>query len=262
MTTSLEDVPPRVQVALLIDGDPLPPEVIGQALAKAETFGNVTIRRVYANWKSVSRSWEKVLNRYQVTYQYDGTPPKGKNATDIALVVDALKLFYRNGIRHFCLVASDSDYTALVRELRKEGCMVLGIGQVQTPLTLQQAYTTFLFTKQLPAAAPLIQAPSSPSLISQASKKVKQPKQKKTSSSPVEILTTLLVKACRQVIQTTKKEWIALSALGQALKQHDPKFKTGSYGYGSLTKLVAAQKKLLEVRGQGGNVQVRLRAVS
>lgn len=243
MTTRLEDVPPRAKVALLIDGDPLSAEVISQALAKAETIGDVAIRRVYANWGKVPKKWRDVLNRHHVTHRHDGTPPKGKNATDIALVVDALKLFYCDGIRHFCLVASDSDYTALVRELRKEGCVIVGIGQTQTPLTLRQAYTTFLFTKEL-------QALPTPARSS-------QPQQ--TPTSPMEALTVLLVKVCRKTFQTTKSEWIALSMLGQALKQYDPQFKTRTYGYKTLTKLVAAQSTLLEMRKQDGDVRVRLR---
>lgn len=247
MTTKLEDVSPRAKVALLIDGDPLSAEVIGQALARAETIGHVAIRRVYANWEKVPKKWRAVLNRHQVTHKHDGTPAKGKNATDIALVVDALKLFYCDGIRHFCLVASDSDYTALVRELRKEGCVIVGIGQAQTPLTLRQAYTTFLFTKELQAQALPTPARNS------------QPKQKRTPTSPMEALTTLLIKVCRKTFQTTRSEWIALSTLGQALKQYDPQFKARSYGYQTLTKLVAAQSSLLEMREQGGNVRVRLR---
>jgi hypothetical protein len=164
MTRNQEGVPARAQVALLIDGDHIPPKVVGQAIEKAETVGSVAIRRVYANWHGVPKNWREILNRYQVTHMRYDPPPKGTNATDITLVVDALKLFYRDGIRHFCLVACDSDYTALVWELRREGCVILGIGEAQiTPSTLQQACSSFVLTKQLPPVTQPVSTSKSPS---------------------------------------------------------------------------------------------------
>ena len=176
MVKNLEVVPPRAQVAVLIDGDHIPPKVVGQVIAEAETVGNPTIRRVYANWSGIPKNWREILSHYHVTHMRYESPPRGTNATDITLVVDALKLFYRDGIRHFCLVASDSDYTALVWELRREGCVILGIGQtLTTPPTLQRACTSFVLTNQLSPAARL------PSNSTSSSKKAPLPQRRRSS---------------------------------------------------------------------------------
>ena len=96
-------------------------------------------------------AWQEVAQHYGLEQRHHGQTTPGKNATDIALVIDAMDILYSSAIEHFCLVASDSDYTPLVLRLRSAGCQVLGIGKPTTPLALQTACTEFVATDQLPS---------------------------------------------------------------------------------------------------------------
>ena len=156
--------PSRQRVALLIDGDNSAYVSIPSLLDEAGKMGDVMIRCVYGNWSLPSmHAWQEVAPRYGLEQRHHGRTTPGKNATDIAMVVDAMDILYSSAIEHFCLMTSDSDYTPLVLRLRSAGCQVLGIGKPTTPLTLQTACTEFVSTDQLPSRAvqPLPAAPPS-----------------------------------------------------------------------------------------------------
>jgi len=172
----------------------------------------------------------------------------GRNATDIALVIGAMDLLYR-GVRHFCLVAGDSDYVPLVLRLRQDGCTILGIGMPNASLALREACTRFLSTEQL---TPLPATP--PSMIASV-----------TSSPPartVEELSTLLTKAYLHDTKKSGSEWILLSALGKALREISPHFQD-TYGSKRLSKLIEQCPGLFETRQRktvkGHIDEVRLR---
>jgi hypothetical protein len=116
-------------VALLIDGENvITPDLIAHILVEAGKMGGVVIRQVYGNWTAPSmQPWKEMMTHYELEPKGNGQANLGRNATDIALVIGAMDLLYR-GVRHFCLVAGDSDYIALVLRLRQEGCTILGIG--------------------------------------------------------------------------------------------------------------------------------------
>ena len=133
-------------VALLIDGDniQLTEAQLIRVLQEAGSVGAVAVRRVYGNWAATTKSaWKELVLRYAMKpcHHIHGAP--GKNATDIALTVDAMDLFY-NGMTHFCLVTSDSDYTPLIQRLRASGCQVLGIGNPAKNASLAPACDRFL----------------------------------------------------------------------------------------------------------------------
>ena len=138
-------------VALLIDGDNIACDLVGPILIEAGKFGGVVIRRVYGNWAQPSmQRWKEVSQFYSIQQMHHvEVNAYQKNATDIALVVDAMDLLYKDHIDHFCIVTSDSDYTPLAERLRSEGCFVLGIGRTTTSPSFSRACTTFLTTEQL-----------------------------------------------------------------------------------------------------------------
>ena len=138
-------------VALLIDGDNIACDLVGPILIEAGKFGGVVIRRVYGNWSQPSmQRWKEVSQFYSLQQMHHvEVNAYQKNATDIALVVDAMDLLYKEHIDHFCIVTSDSDYTPLAERLRSEGCFVLGIGRSTTSPSFSRACTTFLTTEQL-----------------------------------------------------------------------------------------------------------------
>jgi hypothetical protein len=234
---------PVPAVALLIDGENVMiPDLIAHILVEAGKMGGVTIRQIYGNWAAPSmQSWKKDLTHYALEPM--GNRP-GHNATDIALVIGAMDLLYR-GIKHFCLVAGDSDYVPLVSRLRQDGCTVLVIGTSAVSSNLKEASSMFLSTDQLiPQALP--QPPSS----------------KAVASSPPSELCTLLTKAYRVATEKGATEWVLLSNLGLTLRQLSSTFEI-SYGKQSLSDLIKKCNGLFETRtrkiGKGQAEEVRLR---
>lgn len=252
---------PVAPVALLIDGDNISPDLIAHILVEAGKFGGVTIRRVYGNWGSPSmQPWKNVAIHYALQQIHSTQIATGKNAADIALVIDAMDLLYRGNIERFCLVTSDSDYTALVLRLCAAGCMVVGIGRPTTPPALMKACTVFVSTDQLvPTASPSKPAAVSSVPLESASS---SPSAATTKAKLNTELTTLLTNAYREATKGKGIEWVLISRLGLGLKKLDPAFSTKSYGYKDLSSLVQARTDLFEARKQntkGGHLEVRLR---
>lgn len=250
--------PSRTRVALLIDADNSASTLIPSLLAEAGKLGDVSIRRVYGNWSlSSMHAWQEVAPHYGLEQRHHGQTAPGKNATDIALVVDAMDILYGGAIDHFCLVTSDSDYTPLVLRLRSAGCQVLGIGKPTTPLALQTACTEFVSTEQLskpvqpsPVAQPRV--PLTP--VIDASVPSPSPTRAVASMTTGPLLSTellaLLTKAYEEVAQKEGVEWILLSSIGTALKQFDAPFSPAVYGYKDLLTFIKAYPDRFETRRQ------------
>ncbi|NTV02212.1 MAG: NYN domain-containing protein [Chlorobiaceae bacterium] len=137
-------------IAMLIDADNSPSDKIDFVLAEMAKYGVVNIRRAYGNWKSRSLSgWEDKLHDYAIRpiQQFDYT--KGKNATDMAMTIDAMDLLYGSKLDAFCIVSSDSDFTPLVMRILAEGLHVYGFGQKSTPSPFVNACSTFLYLESV-----------------------------------------------------------------------------------------------------------------
>ena len=237
-------------VALLIDGENvIAPDLIAPILVEASKMGSVVIRQVYGNWASPSMSpWKSMMIQHALERMGDVPTSAGRNATDIALVIGAMDLLYR-GMRHFCLVAGDSDYVPLVLRLRQEGCTVLGIGMPNASHALREACTRFLTTEQLTPQpvlpSPSLSAPPAP-----------------TGERSFEELLVLLTTAYHQVAKAGGNEWVLLAVLGKALRDHYPTFQN-TYGKKKLSALLDQYPDLFEQRlrtaGQGQTAEVRLR---
>ncbi|MGB9907834.1 MAG: NYN domain-containing protein, partial [Candidatus Saccharicenans sp.] len=122
------------KIALLIDGDNAQPSLIGDILAEVGKYGLITIRRIYGDWTTVNMAgWKKALheNAIQPVQQFRYTV--GKNATDSALIIDAMDILHSRLVDGFCIVSSDSDYTRLATRIREAGFFVMGIGKRSTP---------------------------------------------------------------------------------------------------------------------------------
>ncbi len=233
-------------VALLIDGENvIAPDLIAYILVEAGKMGGVTTRQIYGNWAAPSmQPWKKQLSHYGLEQMGNRSGP---NATDIALVIGAMDLLYK-GIKHFCLVAGDSDYVPLVQRLRQEGCTVLLIGTSTVSSALKNASSTFLSTDQL------IPQKSSPSKASSISPSLQ--------GDQIQKLSTLLIDAYRIAVQQNETEWVLLSILGLTLRQGSSTFEK-TYGKKSLSALVKQCSQYLETRtrevGKGHVEEVRLR---
>ena len=238
------------RLALLIDGDNAQAALLPQMLAEVNKYGTATIRRVYGDWTEPQmKGWKEALNVYalQLVQQFRYT--KGKNATDSALIIDAMDILYTAGIDGFCLVSSDSDYTRLATRIREKNLFVMGIGKESTPRPFVDACNVFVYTENLVNS---VEAPDEPSASSAAD----QTHSKTPSSKEMRTLKKLLNAAFELAVQDDG--WAALAAVGNSLRQLDPAFDPRTYGHKQLSQLVEAHPKIIEVKNapSSGNMPV------
>jgi uncharacterized protein (TIGR00288 family) len=231
----------KPRVALLIDADNSPASKIDLILNELSTFGETSIRRAYGNWKkSELKGWEEVLHEHAIRpmQQFDYT--KGKNASDMAMVIDALELLYTDRPDAFGIVSSDSDFTPLVMHLRAKGAAVYGFGAKKTPEPFVNACSRFLFLDNLRAAAPAEAAEGEP--VAPAPLRA-TPAQLKQDAKLVMLL--------RNAVQAAADDegWARVGAVGNQIG-NQASFDPRNYGYASLSKLLAATQ-LFEFADEG-----------
>lgn len=233
------------RIALLIDADNSPAAKIDLILSEIAKYGVANIRRAYGNWKSITlKSWEAVLHEYAIRpiQQFDYS--KGKNASDIALIIDAMDLLYTQKIDAFCLVSSDADFTPLVMRILTNGAKVLGFGERKTPLPFVNACSTFIYLEGLgdtPAGV------SENGALGGTAKK-------KTNELKAD---TKLVQLLRNAIAAAAAEdgWSHLGAVGNQIA-NQASFDARNYGYKKLSELIKAIG-LFEMREQDKRWYVR-----
>jgi uncharacterized protein (TIGR00288 family) len=236
----------KPRVALLIDADNSPAKKIDLILNELSTFGETSIRRAYGNWKKAElKGWEDVLHEHAIRPMQQFDYSKGKNASDMAMVIDALALLYTDRPDAFGIVSSDADFTPLVMHLREKGAAVYGFGAQKTPEPFVNACSRFLFLDQLGAATaadPGDEAPAAPLRVPTA--QLKQDAK----------LVTLL----RNAVQAAADDdgWARVGAVGQQIA-NQASFDPRNYGYATLSKLMAASQ-LFEWANEGkSDVAVR-----
>lgn len=227
---------PKQKIALFIDADNAPASKFEDVLSEVAKYGVVTIRKAYGNWKNPSlKPWEELLHEYaiQPIQQYDLT--KGKNASDIALVIDAMDVMYTRNIDVMCFVSSDCDFTPMVTRALAEGKVVLGFGERKAPYPFVNACSKFLFLDQ------------EPELNGTTQKKSKNIKSD-----------TKLINLLRQAIESTEEEtgWAALGPVGAHIS-NKTSFDCRNYGYKNLSSLFKAIDLFELKRGPGNSYLVR-----
>jgi len=232
--TSDDNMIAQRNLALLIDGDNAQPSMIEKILREAEKHGSITIRRIYGDWtKPNMNSWKEVLhvNAIQPVQQFRYTV--GKNATDSALIIDAMDILHAGLVEGFCIVSSDSDYTRLATRLREKGLFVMGIGEKKTPQAFVKACNLFVYTENLKKTDVHVEL---------RPKAVKAKEIEKVEVSPL----PLLIEAFEMAVQ--EDGWAHLATLGNSLRKIDPGFDPRTYGYKQLSQLIKAFPDRFEVR--------------
>jgi len=217
------------KLAVLIDGDNAQASLLAKMLAEIGKHGSVTIRRIYGDWTTPSmNSWKDALHNYAVQPIQQFRYTVGKNATDSALIIDAMDIMHRRLVEGFCIVSSDSDYTRLATRIREEGVFVMGIGQQKTPKSFVNACDLFIYTENL---APRRESKPRPESANKGrgNKKVEM---QYAGSDPM----PLLREAYEMVVQ--ENGWANLGPMGKALLQLDPGFDPRSYGQRQLSSLI------------------------
>ncbi len=230
-------IDPQPTVALLIDADNAPLRSLDHVLAVLAEHGEVRIRRAYGNWfKAALKPWDPELNRRGIRPVQQSDPVKGKNATDLALVIDAVDLHHTAKPEVFALVSSDSDYAPLAHFLRERGAKVLGFGRPNTAESFRAACTLFIPLPDASADAGAVKAKPEP------------------KHEPV--LAELLASAITK--NADKQGWARVSAVANHMRQHHGQ-AAKDHGKATWTKVLKGLPGY-EFRNEGTtNVAVRIR---
>lgn len=230
-----EDSPRRL--AVLIDADNAQASIIEGILSEIAKFGTATARRIYGDWTAPQlNSWKKTLlnNSIQPIQQFSYTT--GKNATDSALIIDAMDLLYTRRFEGFCLISSDSDFTKLAARIREEGLTVYGFGEKKTPPPFVAACDKFIYTEVL---QPNIEI------------NVKDPAQKNTFQKTPDLtdgkkevidLITLAIDAV-----SGDNDWANLSNVVANINKLHPDFDSRLYGHKKFSHLVKSLPHYFEI---------------
>ncbi|MCK0128340.1 NYN domain-containing protein [Erythrobacter sp. F6033] len=228
-------------IALLIDADNTTPQGIDPVLTVMAELGQVNIRRAYGNFAKDNLSrWDKITNTYGIRPQQQFDVSKGKNATDMAMTIDAIDLLYQGKVDGFGIMTSDSDFTPLVTRLRQDGILVYGFGEKKTPPAFQAVCTRFLYIDELIAAT---------------SDDATRQKNGRETKANVGDLDELISAAYREA-KRDDDGWAKLQQLGQ-IAGNRSSFDVRNYGYKSLSDLFASLDNFKVERRDSNQVYVK-----
>jgi uncharacterized LabA/DUF88 family protein len=218
----MADEPRLRRFAVLIDADNTSPRIAAGLFEEVAKFGEASVRRIYGDFSSPRmKAWAEILQKYAIDPYQQFAYTTGKNASDIALVIDAMDLLHSDRFDGFCLVSSDSDFTRLASRLREQGADVYGFGEQKTPESFRQACRRFIYTENLVPEAQASPTEEGPS-----------PQALRTPSAAIPILR----KAIAQM--ETEDGWVGLGMVGHRLANIASDFDPRTYGYRKLSDLV------------------------
>lgn len=234
----------------MIDADNVSHTKIAAILTEITRYGTANIRRAYGDWSAGTlKGWKDKLHDYAVRPIQQFAYSSGKNATDIALVIDAMELLYTQRLDAFCIASSDGDFTPLVMHLKAAGKAVYGFGKANTPAAFRNACTTFIFLENIGENEELEPSELTPLVpTSRAGKPAEPVKPAKALAQDAKLVETL-----RGAVKASVGEegWARLSAAGSAAKRLasiDPQ----NYGVSNFTKLFEATGLFEIVKGKSG----------
>lgn len=213
----------NINIAVLIDGDNIPSANVKEMMEEITKYGNPTIKRIYGDWTRPGLTkWKNLLLENAITpiQQYGYTT--GKNATDSAMIIDAMDILYSEKVEGFCLVSSDSDFTRLATRLREAGMTVIGIGEKKTPNPFIVACDKFIYIEILKK---------------QSEEKVET---KETNAPVIDKITKKEINLISSTIKDLSDEegWAFLGDVGSLIQKKRPNFDSRNYGYEKLTPLI------------------------
>jgi uncharacterized LabA/DUF88 family protein len=216
-------------LALLIDGDNASPKIVGGLLAEVAKYGVASVRRIYGDWtKPNLGGWKSCLLEHSIQPIQQFAYTTGKNATDGAMIIDAMDLLNTGRFDGFCIVSSDSDFARLAARIREQGVTVYGFGERKTPRPFVTACDKFIYLDVL--------RPDDQENAAPAARAAAKASAKKTAKDP-QLLATL-----RAAIEAVGDEdgWADLGAVGSHIAKQLPEFDPRNYGFARLSELVAA----------------------
>ena len=263
------DTSASTRIAVLIDCDNVSSSHAAAVMEELARYGTPTIKRAYGDWTTGRLvGWKQELNRLAIQPVQQFSYTTGKNATDSALIIDAMDLLWAGNVEAFALVSSDSDFTRLATRLRESGKKVYGLGRRQTPESLRKAVDQFIYLELLgkeldEAELPAASAPTAPAASSDGRTSA-TPEESEAVDAAAETgqsssinLQSALVRA----INATSGDdgWASLGPLGQHLNRAHTDFDPRDFGHPKLSTLVDAQPYLETRRTGAGTMQVRIK---
>jgi hypothetical protein len=228
-------------LAVLIDADNVPAKYADAILREVTSYGEPGLRRVYGDWSSQQLAgWTKTAQKLGLVQHQQTANTKGKNASDIGLVIDAMDILHAGHFDGFVLVSSDSDFTRLASRIREQGLTVIGIGEAKAPDALKNACNRFV-----------------------AIENIYEDVDDTPRSAPTPKLDTQHIADARRLIFDamekidSEDEWYPLGRIGQQIQADKPDFDTRSYGKKKLSDLIKELKVFETKPGSGNQLLVR-----
>ena len=220
----------NINLAVLIDGDNIPSAFVKEMMEEIAKYGNPTIKRIYGDWTKPNLSkWKNILLENAITpiQQYGYTT--GKNATDSAMIIDAMDILYSEKVNGFCIVSSDSDFTRLATRLREAGMQVIGIGEKKTPNPFIVACDKFIYIE----------------ILKTKSKEKESEDEKELDKETFDKITAKEIKLIATTITDLSDDegWAFLGDVGSLLQKKQPNFDPRNYGFQKLTPLIKSTGK-------------------
>lgn len=215
----------NINLAVLIDGDNIPSAFVKEMMEEIAKYGNPTIKRIYGDWTKPNLSkWKNILLENAITpiQQYGYTT--GKNATDSAMIIDAMDILYSEKVNGFCIVSSDSDFTRLATRLREAGMQVIGIGEKKTPNPFIVACDKFIYIEIL--------KDKTKEKVSEDEKELDKETFDKISLKDIKLIATTITDL------SDDEGWAFLGDVGSLLQKKRPNFDPRNYGFQKLTPLI------------------------
>lgn len=239
------------KLAVLIDADNASAGTVESLLEEIAKYGIASVKRIYGDWSSGLSKWKDALLPHAITPVQQFAYTKGKNATDMAMVIDAMDLLYSNTFDGFCIVSSDSDFTRLASRIRENGLTVYGFGQKKTPESFRKACDKFIYTENL----------SVHTVIENGEEKTQMLVVHNKRRTPAELKQdTALMNLIRNAVKEHADDegWTSLGVVGQYINKVNSDFDPRNYGYSKLSYLINAID-LFETQMHGNHLWLRLK---
>lgn len=243
------------KIAMLIDADNTSLKNVSLIIQEVSAYGRILAKKAYGNWKSeLLKNWESEIKKLGIIAEQQFAYVSGKNATDIAMVIDAMEMLYSDRYDTFVLVSSDSDFTPLALHLKAAGMYVFGAGEHKTPDSFRSACDEFIRLEYLSAPKP--SHDSSPDEGAETSKPLFSDETMEPEEDSVEEIHELLRKANEKYQDADG--FVNLSPAGSYVKRAKPDFNAKTYGYSKLPELLEAFPELYEIKRYKGKGTVTI----
>ncbi|HNQ66865.1 MAG TPA: NYN domain-containing protein [Bacteroidales bacterium] len=223
-----------LKLAVLIDADNIPYSNISGMIDEITKLGIPTIKRIYGDWtKPTVSGWKPALLEHAITPVQQYSYTQGKNATDSAMIIDAMDILHSEKVDGFCLVSSDSDFTRLATRLRESGMLVIGIGEKKTPNPFIVACDKFIYIEIISNTGTSVKVNTAET----KSANIKPNQYEKINSSLIELL--------KKSVEDLADEsgWVFMAEIGALIIKKKPDFDPRNYGFSKLTPLFKSLKK-------------------